>query len=65
MGGKGIWEAVSVIQEREERDHIWMMVAEFLRTDKTERVSFCCECGVREKEKDQVDVLGPDNILLR
>lgn len=42
-----------------------MMVGEFLRTDKAERVSFCYESGVRGKEKNQVDVLGPDNILLR
>lgn len=54
-----------MVQEREERGRIWVTVAEFLRTDKAEKVSFCCECGVRRKEKNQVDVLGPDNILLK
>lgn len=41
-----------MVQEREERGRIWVMVAEFLRTDKAEKVSFCCECGVRRKEKN-------------
>lgn len=30
---EGTWEAVSVVQDREERDHTWMKVVELVRTD--------------------------------